>query len=101
VDRLHPPQRPTRIVEPGTHRHDDRRHGRRNRGEEQVRRPQPWGPAGRGGGSRKTFPAARDRPPEWPFGRRVSMDWMIVAARRVRQPEASMAKTVPRFTLAP
>jgi len=49
VDRLHPPQRPTRIVEPGTHRHDDRRHGRRNRGEEQVRRPQPWGQAGRGG----------------------------------------------------
>ena len=49
VDRLHPPQRPTRVVEPGAHRHDDRRHGRRNRSDDQVRRPQPWGQARRGG----------------------------------------------------
>jgi hypothetical protein len=69
VDRLHPPQRPTRVVEPGTHRYHDRRHGRRNRGEEQVRRPQPWGQAGRRGRQPESL-SRRPRPPDgvavWP-----------------------------------
>lgn len=42
VDCLNPPLGPTRVVEPGTHRHDDRGCGRCYRGDQQVGGPEPW-----------------------------------------------------------